>query len=612
METKRAAPAREGTDRDVPKRQLYRLDKKALRKLCDIYVRMDTPPEAKTQKDVPAKPLRTSRIRTKLPPPHIIQALRECEQNGKLWTDYRSGIITDPTTGKRLDLGGETYGSSGAPTAAGCNHFKSNVIYYREQTGQMAECERKKEDMYGCDHGHFWEPYLHPLLEIILGCAVDTIGLLINPEFPSNHTSPDAIIRYKKGVFHNKHVEWLQVVLGEIKHQLYAALKARSMGHSIPNKQRKNALQETKEHVRYYHKCAVCGKPYYRAGLHSNKADYMMQQQNQLDVFNACWREDAKTKTGLALKYPAELKANEMLSHWRATSVAPMQPLDLSEFLFRYGFTHLKGNVNCYPGSHTMDEYAGEDAGPDDGENSDADERLLTRKRKRSGLFAAADATASTGVEEDDEERDRPRKKAKTEHDSSDSKETKAASTAEGTDDDLLASLLGEPEKPKTQVWRLGELLVTRVFESKEMAMFIRDLLQKHIDAVNQGNAAKARGEKPIDPELLHVPESPIVRILPLKHALFLLHSVPELPEAYMRPMYIGGIPTVVDHATFALKELTPQPYGPFGEFMIDPALCGKTATTQDVQRITHITCIVHHYWDHQPQTVSLDDLDGD
>jgi hypothetical protein len=133
------------------------------------------------------------------------------EQNSELWKQFRDS----------------QYGCSGLSTLTGWSHYCTNVLQWQMDTGRIPyEKWQTEDDIKFANHGHWYEDETADIVSILMGVETSVHGIHINPKYMYLHASVDRIIKYKDGVYHNKHTlfDARRCVL-EIKNPYYAVLQ---------------------------------------------------------------------------------------------------------------------------------------------------------------------------------------------------------------------------------------------------------------------------------------------------------------------------------------------------------------------------------------------------
>lgn len=111
------------------------------------------------------------------PTPEEHKALREMEQNTDAWTLERK----------------KRQGASGTSCAVGLGPA-TPLDYWRVKTGRIERDDTDK-GLWIMDRGHELEPVAAQWYEVLMERRLETVGIVVHPDVPWIHASPDRLIR---------------------------------------------------------------------------------------------------------------------------------------------------------------------------------------------------------------------------------------------------------------------------------------------------------------------------------------------------------------------------------------------------------------------------------
>jgi hypothetical protein len=185
--------------------QLYKCD---LKELARCIVRQPMPESAKTDitKLKPTKAVKE--IRTVFPDRAKQEEMRDEEQNSEIWCVNRK----------------TQWGGSGHDALDGYNSYSDdNRTVWLLESGRISkQPPRTYDGQLPLDSGHWHEPEAAEVYRVVMGVKFYNVGMVLHPKYPFVHVSPDGMVEFFDGVYHNKYtIKDARRLLCEIKNPLW-------------------------------------------------------------------------------------------------------------------------------------------------------------------------------------------------------------------------------------------------------------------------------------------------------------------------------------------------------------------------------------------------------
>lgn len=166
---------------------MFQCDQKVLATLLSKHVL----PESQKTDISKLKPSKKRKIyRTEYPEEKEQEIMRDVEQNTPEWMEKRGG-----------SAGGSVHGALN-----NIDGFSNNKQVWLVESGRITVIPSQDiKDYQALDHGHYFEDEVALIYSHVMGVKVYKAGIVLHPKFCISHVSPDGIVEYPKGVYHNKY-----------------------------------------------------------------------------------------------------------------------------------------------------------------------------------------------------------------------------------------------------------------------------------------------------------------------------------------------------------------------------------------------------------------------